>query len=60
MTAEQFSRELDYGARAYIAQKLLRAGLISEREYRRLCKRYEQKHRPMIGGYIPEIKPETA
>ena len=60
MTAEQFKRELEYGARAHIARRLLRAGLISEREFRRLCKKYEQKHRPMIGGYIPGNLSEIA
>ena len=60
MTAEQFVRELDYGARVHIAHKLLREGLISEREYTRLCKKYEQKCRPIIGGYIHGIKLELA
>jgi len=59
MTAEQFNREVDYGVRAHIARMLLQSGLISEREYRRLCKKYEQKCRPMIGGYITAIKPES-
>ncbi len=59
MTQEQFGREIDYGARAHIAQKLLKAGLISDREYKRLCLKLEHKYRPMIGGYIKPIKPET-
>jgi hypothetical protein len=57
MTAEQMKRELDYGAMAHIAEKLLRTGLISEREYRQLCTKYERKHRPIIGGYIALKKP---
>ena len=52
MTGEQFKRELDYGARANIAIRLLKTGLISEREYRQLCIKYERKYHPIIGGYI--------
>ena len=59
MTAEQFNRELEYGARTHIARKLLRMGLISKREYWRLCKKYEQRCDPIIGGYILGIMPES-
>lgn len=57
MTSEQLSRELNYGVRANIAKRMLSKGLISEREYRLLCTKYERKFEPMIGGYIPPQKP---
>jgi hypothetical protein len=56
MTKEQFGREVDYGLRAHIARKMLSAGLISEREYRKIVTKQERKYRPLIGGYIPPFK----
>jgi hypothetical protein len=50
MTNEQFNREVEYGTRKHIADRLLRQGLISEREYRQLCTKYERIYRPIIGG----------
>jgi hypothetical protein len=58
MTRAQFSRETEYGAKAYIARKLLAAGFITEREYRKLCLRFERSSRPLIGGYIPANCPK--
>jgi hypothetical protein len=56
MTKEQFSRETDYGVKVHIARKMLSQGLISEREFRQLCTKFERRCRPMIGGFIPEEK----
>jgi hypothetical protein len=50
MTKEQFERERDYGAAVSIAKALLRAGLISEREFRKIDTNFQRKYRPMIGG----------
>jgi hypothetical protein len=50
MTREQFERERDYGASASVAKALLRAGLITEREYRKIDTIFQRKHRPVIGG----------
>ena len=50
MTQEQFARERDYGASVSIAKTLLRAGLITEKEYRKIDTMFTQKYRPIIGG----------
>ena len=50
MTKEQFARERDYGAAVLIAKTLLRAGLISEREYRKIDTILTRKYQPVIGG----------
>ena len=53
MTKEQFERECDYGAAMSIAKSLLRARLITEREYRKIDTIYRRKYRPIIGGLRP-------
>jgi hypothetical protein len=50
MTKEQFARERDYGAAVSIAKALLRAGLITEWEYRKIDTNFSRKYRPVIGG----------
>ena len=55
MTREQFERECDYGVAMSIAKALLRAGLITEREYRKIDTINARKYRPLIGGLKPEI-----
>jgi hypothetical protein len=55
MTKEQFEREKDYGAAISIAKALLRAGLITEREYRKMDTNFSRKYRPIIGGLRVEI-----
>jgi len=50
MTREQLERERDYGAAMSIAKSLLRARLITEREYRKIDTMYRRKYRPIIGG----------
>ena len=50
MTREQFNREKDYGAAMAVAKAMLRAGLITEREYRKIDTIYRRKYRPIIGG----------
>jgi hypothetical protein len=50
MTKEQFGRERDYGASISIAKALLRAGLITEREFRKIDTNFQRRYRPMIGG----------
>jgi hypothetical protein len=55
MTQAQFKREIDCGAMEFIARRLLRAGLISDKEYRRICDKFERELAPIIGGYsLPE------
>ena len=55
MTKEQFAREVDYGAAMSIAKAMLRAGLITGKEYRKIDTIYCKKYRPIIGGTKPEI-----
>ncbi|MDR1409621.1 MAG: hypothetical protein LBJ12_05050 [Oscillospiraceae bacterium] len=50
MTTEQFARERDYGAAISIARSMLRRGLITEREYRKIDTMLGRKYRPIIGG----------
>jgi len=50
MTQEQFARERDYGAVVSIAKAMLRAGLISDKEYRKIDTMFTRKYRPIIGG----------
>jgi len=50
MTRAQFDRERDYGAALSIAKTLLRAGLVSDREYRKIDTILSRKYRPIIGG----------
>jgi len=55
MTRDLFERELDYGAAMSIAKSLLRAGLITDKEYRKIDTIFTQKYRPVIGGLNLEI-----
>jgi hypothetical protein len=57
MTKEQFDREVYFGARKNIVERMLRQGLITEREFRQLCTKYERTYRPIIGGFIGMKKP---
>ena len=55
MTRELFERERDYGAAMSIAKALLRSGLITEKEYRKIDTIFTRKYQPVIGGLKPEI-----
>ncbi|GHV19033.1 hypothetical protein FACS18949_16390 [Clostridia bacterium] len=51
MTKEQFDRERDYGAATGVAKSLLIAGLITEREFKKLTSTFKKKYNPIIGGF---------
>lgn len=48
MDHTQFEREKERGAAFAIASRLLRSGLITEDEYRKLTVVLDQKYRPMV------------
>ncbi|GHV05914.1 hypothetical protein FACS1894217_03610 [Clostridia bacterium] len=52
MTKELFDRERDYGAATGVAKELLRAGLITEREFKKLTSTFTKKYNPIIGGCV--------
>ena len=50
MTKEQFEREARYGAAMALAHEMLKKGIISEREYRKIDIIFQRKYRPVIGA----------
>ena len=54
MTTETFERELRYETVMYQVKRMLRAGLISEKEFQEIDARFRAKYHPISGGYIVE------
>jgi len=50
MTQEQFARERDYGAAMAIAKSLLKEGLVTNTEFRKIDTFFIHKYRLVIGG----------
>lgn len=50
MTKEQFERETRYGAAMALAREMLKEGIISEKEYRKIDTIFQRKYRPIIGA----------
>jgi hypothetical protein len=50
MTQEQFEREKAYGVTLSIARSMLKSGLITEQEYRRIEVILVNKYRPILGS----------
>ncbi len=49
MTKEQFEREKNYQTSVALAKNLLRKGIISEKDYRKIDTILIQKYRPIFG-----------
>ena len=49
MTTEQFDREKAYRITLSIAKTMLKKGLISEHEYKRIDRMMLEKYRPLLG-----------
>jgi hypothetical protein len=54
MTGEAFDHEMKYEMVMYQAKKMLRVGLITEKEFREIDASFRAKYRPVSGGYIVE------
>jgi|LSQX01.3.fsa_nt_gb hypothetical protein len=50
MTPEQFQREKTYQATISIARSMLKQGIITERDFKKVNRMMIQKYRPLIGG----------
>ena len=50
MTQEQFEREKAYRITLSIAKTLLKQGLITEQEYKKIDGMMLEKYRPLLGG----------
>lgn len=54
MTGEAFDHELKYEMVMYQTKRMLRVGLITEKEYWEIDASFRAKYRPVSGGYIVE------
>ena len=54
MTGEAFDHELKYEMVMYQAKRMLRVGLITEKEFWEIDASFRAKYRPDSGGYIVE------
>ena len=50
MTRDQLQRECDYGAAMSIADRLLKIGLLTRKEYDLLSKLFLKKYAPVVAG----------
>lgn len=53
MSPEQFEREARYRAAMLVASGMLRAGLITPREFRQIDTMCAAKYLPVIGSLLP-------
>lgn len=49
MTKGQFEREKDYRVMLFIAKTMLKKGLITEQEYKKINGMMLEKYRPLLG-----------
>jgi len=50
MTHEQFEREKNYRVALFVAESMLKRGLITDQEYHEIDTILIEKHRPVFGG----------
>ena len=50
MTHEQFEREKNYRVALFVAESMLRQGLITDQEYHGIDTILIEKHHPVFGG----------
>ena len=50
MTKEQLDREKNYRVSLAVAKNLLKKGIITEKDYRKIDTMLVQKHRPIFGS----------
>lgn len=55
MSKEELRNEKLYQTTMHIAQKMLRDGIISEKEYRRVDKMFIEKYHPILGTLFSGI-----
>lgn len=51
MSNEQFKRESKYGAAVALARSMLAKGLITDKDFRKVDTMFNQKYKPIIGGF---------
>lgn len=55
MSKEELRNEKLYQTTMHIARKMLRDGIISEKEYRRVDKMFIEKYHPILGTLFSDI-----